>query len=90
MHNPKSGQTEVSYRLAWTRTYLKKYGVLENSTRGVWALTKSGQQLDRVDPRAVKRYVREQDRGIAPEETPQVALMKGLKSPGKMNYCQPC
>ena len=27
-HNPdKPSQTEVEYRLAWARTYLKKYGV---------------------------------------------------------------
>lgn len=62
MHNPKSGQTEVSYRLAWTRTYLKKYGVLENSKRGVWTLTKKGQEIDRVDPQEVKRFVRELDK----------------------------
>lgn len=37
LHNPeRSSQTEVEYRLAWTRTYLKKYGLLENSSRGVW------------------------------------------------------
>ena len=36
LHNPeKGGQTEVEYRLAWSRTYLKKYGILENSSRGV-------------------------------------------------------
>ncbi|MFN2125036.1 MAG: restriction endonuclease [Candidatus Promineifilaceae bacterium] len=62
MHNPKSGQTEVSYRLAWTRTYLKKYGILENSTRGVWALTKEGQQIDKVNPREVTKFVRDQTR----------------------------
>jgi restriction system protein len=62
MHNPKSGQTEVSYRLAWTRTYLKKYGILENSTRGVWALTKKGQLIDQVNPREVKKFVRDQAR----------------------------
>jgi restriction system protein len=63
LHNPeKGGQTEVEYRLAWTRTWLKKYGVLENSSRGVWALTPRGRQLDRVNPRTVKRYVREQMR----------------------------
>jgi restriction system protein len=60
MHNPKSGQSEVAYRLAWTRTYLKKYGVLENSKRGVWALTKEGQQIDKVDPRKVTKFVRDQ------------------------------
>ena len=35
-HNPeKSSQTEVEYRLAWARTYLKKYGLLDNSERGI-------------------------------------------------------
>lgn len=63
LHDPqKSSQTEVEYRLAWTRTYLKKYGVLENSSRGVWALTPKGLQLDRVDPQTIKRYVRDMDR----------------------------
>jgi restriction system protein len=60
LHNPeKGGQTEVEYRLAWTRTYLKKYGVLENSSRGVWALTPKGRQLDRVNPKTVRRFVQE-------------------------------
>ena len=63
LHNPeKSSQTEVEYRLAWTRTYLKKYGLLENSTRGVWALTNKGRQTEEVNPDKVKRFVREQDR----------------------------
>jgi restriction system protein len=63
LHNPeKGGQTEVEYRLAWTRTYLKKYSVLENSSRGVWALTPKGRQLDRVNPRTVRRFVQEQGR----------------------------
>jgi restriction system protein len=63
LHGPeKSSQTEVEYRLAWTRTYLKKYGVLENSSRGVWALTPKGVQIDKVNPTTVKRYVRDQDR----------------------------
>lgn len=60
LHNPdKGGMTEVDYRLAWTRTYLKKYGVLENSTRGVWALTQTGRKVDAVDEKDVVRVVRE-------------------------------
>ncbi len=63
LHNPeKSSQAEVEYRLAWTRTYLKKYGVLENSSRGVWALTSKGRQTERLNPNVVKRYVRDEDR----------------------------
>lgn len=63
LHDPeKGGQTEVEYRLGWTRTYLKKYQVLENSTRGVWALTPKGRQLDRVNPKVVKRFVQQQSK----------------------------
>lgn len=63
LHDPEKGsQTEIEYRLAWTRTYLKKYGILENSSRGVWALTTKGLQIDRVNPKTVKQYVREQSR----------------------------
>ena len=75
LHNPeKGGRTEVEYRLAWTRTYLKKYGMLENSSRGVWALTPQGRKLQRVNPRVVKRHVREQmrkARAVSGEESPE-------------------
>lgn len=36
-------QTEIQYRLAWARTYLKGMGLLTNSKRGVWAVTEAGQ-----------------------------------------------
>lgn len=42
-------QTEIEYRLAWARTYLKGMGLLINSKRGVWALTEHAIQL-RDDP----------------------------------------
>jgi restriction system protein len=79
MHNPKSGQTEVSYRLAWTRTYLKKYGILENSTRGVWALTKKGQQIDKVNPREVTKFVRDQTRKDRAETDGSETIEKELQ-----------
>lgn len=59
-HSGKSNQTELGYRLAWARTYLKKYGLITNSARGVWALTPKGVDLKTVDPRVVVRLVREQ------------------------------
>lgn len=63
LHNPeKGGQTEFEYRLAWTRTYLKKYGLLENSSRGVWALTPEGRATEEVDEKEVTGFVKEQDR----------------------------
>jgi restriction system protein len=63
LHDPeKGGISETEYRLHWTRTYLKKAEVLENSSRGVWALTSKGRQLDKVNPQEVKRYVQNLDR----------------------------
>ena len=60
LHNPeKGGMTEIEYRLMWTRTYLKRYGVVENSTRGVWSLTEKGSGIERVDEKDVVRVVRE-------------------------------
>ena len=47
-HDPeRSNQTEVGYRLAWARIYLKKYGLLDNSNRGIWSLTAKAKELER-------------------------------------------
>ena len=51
-------RTELEYRLAWARTYLKKYGLITNSARGVWSLTSQGANVDAVDPQEVRRQVR--------------------------------
>ena len=55
-------RSEFSYRLAWARTHLKRFGLIENSARGVWALTPKGQQTASVDKDAVMRKMRELDR----------------------------
>jgi len=51
--------TKLNYRLRWARNYLKNYGLLENSERGIWALTPKGLKTEEVDPKAVGRKVRE-------------------------------
>ena len=58
----RGNRTQFSYRLAWARTYLKRFGVLTNSERGVWALTAEGQKLERVDKDEVKKAVQALDR----------------------------
>lgn len=66
LHNPeKSSQTEIGYRLAWARTYLKKAGYLENSSRGVWALTDKAKQAPEIDSRKIVNYVRSLDKKIS-------------------------
>lgn len=42
-------RTEIEYRLAWSRTYLKRYGILENSSRGVWAIINDTKKINPKD-----------------------------------------
>lgn len=42
------GRSKVDYRLAWVRTRLKLAGLIENSSRGVWSLTSSELNLDKI------------------------------------------
>lgn len=59
-HNAeKSNQTEFQYRLAWARTYLKKAGLIENSSRGVWVITPDKRDVATFDPAEIVRDVRE-------------------------------
>ena len=54
----KSSQTEIEYRLAWARTYLKKYGVIDNSERGVWVIVPEKKGLTSINPKEVVKTVR--------------------------------
>lgn len=58
----RDNRTKFSYRLAWARTYLKRYGVLTNSSRGIWALTADGQKRKTVSKAEVKKLVQSQEK----------------------------
>ena len=55
--------TELEYRLSFARTYLKNYGLIDNSERGVWSLTDTGRKTQRVDSKDVldsyRQYLRQ-------------------------------
>jgi restriction system protein len=61
-HGENGTMSEVDYRLVWSKTYLKKFGLLENSARGIWALSQPDIDINTVDPDQIKRSVREQTR----------------------------
>lgn len=61
----KGSRSEVEYRLAWTRTYLKKAGILENSSRGIWALTNANINPSDIDTIQVVKNYRDASRPIA-------------------------
>jgi restriction system protein len=72
----RGNRTKLSYRLAWARNYLKRFGLLENSNRGVWSLTPTGNKSHTVDKEEVKRVVKalrkaqgEEPEAIEPEES---------------------
>ena len=66
-HGEEGTTNEVDYRLAWSRTYLKKFGLLENSSRGIWALSKADIDVDKLDHIEIVRTVREQNKLIEPK-----------------------
>jgi len=72
----KSNQTEFQYRLAWARTYLKQYGLIENSSRGVWVTPPDKRDIATFDPQDVIREIRERhrrEREARQEDEPEVA-----------------
>ena len=49
-HDPeRPDRSEVSYRMAWARTYLKKAGLLENHPRGHWTISAKGRDAGTID-----------------------------------------
>src|SRR5690606_9724255 len=62
-------RTEISYKIAWAKNYLKNYGLLENTERGVWVLTKAGLDTEFVDEAEVKRQVRKNIKIASEQDT---------------------
>ncbi len=64
LHGARSKtQTRLNYNLGLSRTYLKVYGLIGNSRRGIWSLTASGVDTERVDPEEVLRAYRKRRGG---------------------------
>ncbi|MEU4802982.1 restriction endonuclease [Actinosynnema sp. NPDC023587] len=56
-----NGVPEIPYRLGWARSFAKNLGLIENVSRGVWALTKDGQEIDEQEIRR-RRLARKRSR----------------------------
>ncbi|HUA55043.1 MAG TPA: restriction endonuclease [Candidatus Sulfotelmatobacter sp.] len=68
LHKDKR-QTKLNYNLAWAKTYLKRVGALENSARGVWAVTDQGERMTEAAVRDVPGRVRREDYERKRQET---------------------
>jgi restriction system protein len=49
-------RSQVEYRLAWARSYLKGMGLLDNSARGVWTLTDKGRDPNLDENTVLRRH----------------------------------
>lgn len=59
-------RARLNYYLAWARTYLRRGGALENSSRGVWALTEVGSKINFYkDVKAIYDQVQAEERDRA-------------------------
>ncbi len=54
----RGNTTKLSYRAAWARNYLKRLGLIENTSRAVWVLTPEGRKAKEIDSLEAKRVVK--------------------------------
>lgn len=66
LHND-GPRSKIEYRLAWARTNLKGMGLLDNSTRGVWATTEVGRTATIPEVEQLHREYQSQRRRRAEE-----------------------
>ena len=53
LHGDRQNMTEIAYQLNWAKSYLKNYGILENSARGVWAIKPEHMTTESVDAKQI-------------------------------------
>lgn len=72
---PNGQYRRLNYYLAWARTYLKRGGALENSSRSVWALTKTGEGISGIEQtKAIHKLVNAEERERAKQK--RIAIKK--------------
>lgn len=60
LHKNSPNRTELSYQAAWARTYLRIYGIIENSARGVWSIKPDFRDKEKLDVESIIGTVRNQ------------------------------
>lgn len=76
-----SGRTELEYRLAWARTWLKKCGYVENSARGIWSVTELGEGASAADVERTIATIRSADSKKAQEQKSPILEQESALDP---------
>ena len=66
-------QSELEYRLAWARTYMKKFGIIDNSARAVWSINLEHIATEELDINEVVRTVKNQSRTEVEKSLPIIS-----------------
>lgn len=67
-HRGNTNLSEVQYQLAWSRTYLKKYGVIENSSRSIWSICPDFVSVEKLDEKEIVRVVHKSTHSKTPAQ----------------------
>lgn len=60
---PNGRDRRLNYYLSWSRTFLKRGGAVDNSSRGVWSLTEAGERMTSLEEaRKIHAEVNEEER----------------------------
>ena len=82
-YSGKANRTALEDELGWARTYLRKYGLIDSSERGVWSLTDTGRETQHVDSKEVfdsyQRYLK-QKRSRKKTKTEEGTLAEEIES----------
>lgn len=77
---PNDSRPKLRYYLAWARTFLRRGDALENSSRGVWALTDLGEKITtRDETLAIHTRVNDEEK----ERARQKRLATKIREEGK-------
>lgn len=57
LHKGNPNKTELSYQADWARTYLRIYGVIENSARAVWSICSGFITEEELDVKKIVSFV---------------------------------
>ena len=61
-HKGRTNKSELSYQADWARTYLRIYGIIENSARSVWSITPDYVSVSEIDAKTIVDAVTKETR----------------------------
>lgn len=78
-HKTEGLQSEVDHRLTRARRYMRKYGLIEDSSRGVWSIVDNTLDPHSIDPREIVRKVKSTQSSDKPDTEADNKAMSSIE-----------